>query len=409
MKKNPLLAVAVAAIFTIASGQGIAAAAFMSSANVGDLTPQQSAALTAIRNSPATVDVQIVKLNSSKLADKAQVSLPLRFAAPLSVQGTSRLDTGPGQFTWEGKTLDLASGDATFVVHGDAVTGMIQTANGLIRVSPLGGGLHAVVHVDPSKLPRDEPPQPKKEQPPSSVPATTAPNTGDRSDAAPVTTIRVLVGYTPAVASREGSAEAVTGLADLAVSLANKSYENSGVSINLVSSTSAPVPVNFSEGSGYDSYIDALEHSQDPAFVQLRATRANSHAALVVLLVNDSAYCGEAADIPATRDTAYAAVAYSCAADNYSLAHELGHLQGARHNIEEDNSATQFNGETFPWVHGYMDCTKKVRTIMAYDDCQQGSSRMPQWSRPPDWGNGATADDARILEETAAYIASFSN
>jgi len=105
----------------------------------------------------------------------------------------------------------------------------------------------------------------------------------------------------------------------------------------------------------------------------------------------------------ASSATAFSVVYWDCAiGPQYSFGHEIGHLQGARHNPEEDSVSFPF-----PYGHGFLDLANKRRTMMAYDCPAQDCSRQPEWARPTIWGNATVSNDARVLNETATCVGSF--
>ena len=52
----------------------------------------------------------------------------------------------------------------------------------------------------------------------------------------------------------------------------------------------------------------------------------------------------------ADADEAFAVVHHECAATSYTVAHEIGHLIGARHELALDKNMTPF-----PYGHGYVN------------------------------------------------------
>jgi hypothetical protein len=134
----------------------------------------------------------------------------------------------------------------------------------------------------------------------------------------------------------------------------------------------------------------------------------DQHAADVAILITKSGdACGIASDIYASEDTAFAVVGQNCATGYYSFAHEIGHLQGARHNPEADSSSTPF-----AYGHGYYNEPGKWRTIMSYA-CPAGCTRLKYWSNPNvqysgvPTGTAALHNNARVLNETACRVANF--
>ena len=109
----------------------------------------------------------------------------------------------------------------------------------------------------------------------------------------------------------------------------------------------------------------------------VHALRDTYRADVVILLAENSSYCGMAY-LSATPSKAFAVVAWDCAVSNYSFGHEIGHLQGARHDLYVDS--------TPGYNHGDVDLGSRQRTVMAYNDqCAAGGiycTRLPYWSSP---------------------------
>jgi hypothetical protein len=125
-----------------------------------------------------------------------------------------------------------------------------------------------------------------------------------------------------------------------------------------------------------------------------------------LLIVDDANGCGLAAEVFARPERAFAVVHHECAATMYSVAHEIGHLIGARHDEALDDSVMPFAyGHGF--VHG-----NEWRTMMSYKDSCGGCMRLPIWSNPAVTVRGQPAgdersDNARVIAENAARVASF--
>ena len=99
-------------------------------------------------------------------------------------------------------------------------------------------------------------------------------------------------------------------------------------------------------------------------------------------------------------------VHHECAAATYSLAHEIGHLIGARHDLNLDKNMTPF-----PYGHGYVNGTK-WRDIMSYKESCGGCPRLPVWSSPTVHVKGEPAGTPSSttpasISEQAARVAAF--
>ena len=127
---------------------------------------------------------------------------------------------------------------------------------------------------------------------------------------------------------------------------------------------------------------------------------------VVVLIVDDVAGCGLSTRVAAEAGEAFAVVHHTCAALTYSIAHEIGHIIGARH-----DKALDPNTLPFPYGHGYVN-GNKWRDIMSYRQSCSGCPRIPYWSNPTikirgEVAGAVDADNARVILEQAERVAKF--
>ena len=97
---------------------------------------------------------------------------------------------------------------------------------------------------------------------------------------------------------------------------------------------------------------------------------------------------------------------HACAAITYSIAHEVGHILGARH-----DRAVDTNSAPFPFAHGYVNGTK-WRDMMSYREGCGGCPRIPYWSNPRIKYKGeltgtAASDNARVILEQAEHVSKY--
>jgi hypothetical protein len=187
-----------------------------------------------------------------------------------------------------------------------------------------------------------------------------------------------------------------------AVDIANTSYQNSNINIRLALAYSGLF--NYTESGTHEADLDKFR--TDSGIAQLR--QANT-ADVCVLLIDNDQFCGLAAAILAEKDTAFAVVHHGCAVGNISFAHEIGHLMGARHNLEVDPTIDP----SYPWNHGFLS-SQNWRSIMAYPTAAQ-PIRVPYWSNPdvkygtPPIPTGTTdkQNNALMLNTSANKISQF--
>ena len=296
-----------------------------------------------------------------------------------------------------GKSIVLIDNNGT-------LTGTIRMPGGLFNIVPVGPKQELLVQEDPTKLPPDEPASfREKQEVKAAAMGGVRFNAEVSASSTKRSTLRIMVVYTPAVLS---AVTDINALINQAVAETQISYDNSNVFIDatLVGS----YETQYVESGVFQTDLDRLATNGDGFMDEIHGERASVHADVVVLLVNDDQACGIADAIMANASSAFAVVDYSCATGYYSFAHEIGHLQGARHDVAEDA-----NNAPFAYGHGYTDAVHQFRTIMGYDDSFTQTDRIPYWSNPAIIYNGAptgvvgASENAKVLNQTAPTVGSF--
>lgn len=215
-------------------------------------------------------------------------------------------------------------------------------------------------------------------------------------DEAPPVRIDVLFAYTPGVTDLTDD---VVSDVEAAVNATNAVYREGRIDVEL--GAVAVVPVDYQLTDKYGD-LQRLVRPADGHLDTLHALRT-IHAADIVVLVAEARSATVNAAVMATPETAFAIVhAGSMGAPDFALAHELGHLQGARHHPGNDTS-----DEPFPFGHGFND--GRIRTIMAGGP----GTLVPRFSGPDQEFEGMVLGDAelhnvaRVLRSSARYIANF--
>ncbi len=368
------------------------------------VTPEQAQRIARIKQQPTTKSLDLATINLGALqSDSTTFSFSGERSLTFSRETVKAM--GGADVIWHGNLAGLP-GTATLVVRDGNITGTVQDGLNRFHIEPVGGGVHAIVKVDVTKLPPDHAPSSDSKAQDAMTPKEglhlqNAP--ADRGDN-PIG-INVIVAYTP---SAEASVADINATIELAVAEANQAYSNSGIKIRL--SLVDTVRLAYTEAATFEAIV--ADFKDNP---EINQRRRAAHADLAALIVNRPEACGRATGIMATPSTAFAAVHYDCATGNYSFAHELGHLMGARH--DEKNDPT---GTPFPYGHGYQrpssSATKAFRTVMGYQCAapEMCELRVPYWSNPDIRYNGiptgtVESNNARVLNETAATIADFRN
>lgn len=221
-------------------------------------------------------------------------------------------------------------------------------------------------------------------------------------EAGPNVVIDVLVAYTSQAASYYMDIR--QDLIELAIEDANQSFRNSGIGnvrLRLVHS----YQTDYKESGTHFEHVFRFA-DKDGVMDEVLALRETYKADVAVLIVHDTNGCGLAAGVAPPQERAFAVVSQECAATKYSIAHEIGHLIGARHDFALDDSTMPFS-----YGHGFVS-GKAWRTMMGYENTCDGCPRLPIWSNPRILIRGvaagdATADNARVISEQAARVAAF--
>jgi hypothetical protein len=214
--------------------------------------------------------------------------------------------------------------------------------------------------------------------------------------------IDVIVAYTPKAASHYTDIK--RDLIDLAIEEANESFRTSNLG-NIKLRLVHAYQTNYVEKGTHFDHLWRF-HDKDGYMDEIHGLRDKYRADVAVLIVDDDKGCGLSTRVFASADDAFSVVHHGCAATTYSLAHEIGHLIGARHDLNMDDSKTPF-----PYGHGYVNGTK-WRDIMSYKESCGGCPRLPVWSGPHVLVNGEPAgsvdlDNSRVIMEQAARVAGF--
>ena len=396
-------------------------------------------AYQAILRDPATADVQPIQLGSGlakrsnpQLGDDAALELDLGRGLRVEAAKLRAHVTGDGVEVWQGLVTDtaqLAEGrqeivddprnSALLVRNGSKITGSVRVNGQLYRILPLHDGSQVVVKVNESRLPPEHPhshpggslspadrplgfrtPRWSWGEPPEGI-DTIAPLTPSVATKAN-TVIRVMVVATQAAASASGD---LTGLINLAIAESNQGYTNSGVQIT--AQLAGLYTVAYTESGSFSTDLSRFRGTSDGFMDNIHSLRNQNKADVAMLVLNNSSSCGLASAIGATASTAFASVSRSCTTGYYSFAHEIGHLQSARHDPANDPTNTPY-----AYGHGYQSPTKAWRTIMAYN-CSPSCPRINYWSNPSRtyqgqaMGTTTRSDNARVLNTTRATIAGF--
>jgi hypothetical protein len=394
------------------------------------MTPAQKAVVNKMSKSPEMVNLGMVTMPDPSLVElalKNEVSSQDKFARVIVPVGdeesitlvrTRPTDKTEKGFTWNGE-VDGTGERAVLMLWRDGhLSGYFGYKGRVFTVNHVDGQVHTMAEIDPGRLPADHAPsaqgQPAKrgndddkesKPPPTPAEPSVAPfrDAERRALENKKLAIDLMILYTKNAASHYIRDPA--DLLALAIEQANETFRNSGlgnITLRLVHSQA----IDYDEaGAEQFEHLYRMVDGVEP-FKDVKRLRNEKHADVVGLIVDDPSGCGLSTRVGADSEEAYFVVHHACAAITYSIAHEIGHIIGARHDRHVDA-----NNEPFPFAHGYINGTK-WRDMMSYREGCGGCPRIPYWSNPRVKYKGeptgtAASDNARVILEQAERVSQF--
>jgi hypothetical protein len=397
------------------------------------MSDEQRAIVDQARASQATVGVKMMAAPAAPIVEYAMLSNQPASGAPMIVeldQGKSvsvtptQIDRQPDMAILRG-TVDGTGAPATLMWWPDGkMVGMMQHEGRIYSFRHMGGETMAMVEMSEARMPREHAPMsqrlrandpnlrddPLVQEGDSAalrprVATAAAPRSGipkPKSATGKDIVIDVIVAYTRAVAAHYGDVK--RELVSLAIEEGNESFRMSNlrhVKLRLVHA----YQTDYVEQGEHFDHVWRFADKGDGYMEEIHGLRDKYRADVAILIVDDAKGCGLATRVYADADEAFAVVHHECAAATYSVAHEIGHLIGARHDRNLDKSTLPF-----PYGHGYVSA--KWRDIMSYKESCGGCPRLPVWSSPLITIKGEPAgapdmDNARVIAEQAARVADF--
>lgn len=302
----------------------------------------------------------------------------------------------------EGETLS----SVLFSLVGNTIHGSISVDGKRYAIESTKHGMHRVTELDLAQFPEELPPQVLPFTGVQEAAVVRAQDAGTRID--------VLVAYTTTVRTVLGSTAAAQALATNSVNATNTAYANSGVTprLRLVGT----IEVAHSEATDFGTTLSQLRSTNDGQMDTVHPLRESLGADAVALIVDKTGACGIGYVMTFVStgfaSSAFSVTDYSCAVDNLSFPHELGHNFGLAHDRLNGSQASS------NYSYGYQDPQGGFRDIMAYPNgCPGFCPRIQYFSNPditylnrPLGVNhllSTAADNRRALNENAFSVANF--
>jgi hypothetical protein len=352
----------------------------------------------------------------SKTQVPSTIVLPIDSSKSITLERV-RYSSDARGCTWHGIVTETGESALLMRWNDGHITGLVGYKGRIFTVTSLGEQLHAMVEMDPRKMPPDHAPYKATADPradlrpdaPAKIAAPTSlPTVNPLSDAerraleTKKIVIDVMILYTKKAASRYVREPA--DLLAMAVEQANEAFRNSGLgNISLRAVHIQAIDYDESNGEHFD-HLYRMVDGIGP-FKDMRKLRDEKKADIVGLIVDDASGCGLSTRVAAGSEDAFFVVHHSCATITISIAHEIGHLLGARH-----DRAIDTNDMPFAYGHGHVN--GKWRDIMSYQQSCDGCVRIPYWSSPRVLYKGEPTgtdaeDNARVILEQAERVSKF--
>ena len=386
------------------------------------MTRAEQEAVAGASRSPETVGITLTRAPEAAVAEYAltgtsedgmsRILIPISDNRQIGIVRNKLVRTERGVI-WRGTVEETGESAVLQWWKDGRLTGLFGYKAHIYLVMNVGGDLHAVLETDPSMLPPDHPNNSADfspgddwlmAQPEPIIPQVEPLSAADMKVLeAKTIVIDVMMLYTKRAASHYMLDPA--DVLALAIERVNETFRNSGignVSLRLVHTQA----VDYDE-QGSEEFTDLyrMVDGHGP-FKEVRRLRDEKRADVVGLVVDDPRGCGLSTRVAPDAEDAYFVVHHSCAAITISIAHEIGHILGARHDRNTDPS-----NRPFPYGHGYVNGTK-WRDIMSYSLSCDGCLRIPYWSNPRIFYKGEamgtlTEDNARVILEQAERVSNF--
>jgi Metallo-peptidase family M12 len=404
---------AIAILASVLGAVSIAACPQAASAQTS-LTPDQRAIIDKIAKPRGRGELQYSGAPTDDVG--ATVQLPVGGKYITLVRKDSNLQKD-GSVVWYGEVQETGERAMLMLWSNALLTGYFAYNGTIYTVESLGGGVNAFSEMERRQIPAEHPEPSGRVDSTAVVPAPqpipqtaiVEPKVEPFSDATRIAleakdiTIDVMLLYSRNVA--ELYIRKPEDLLALAIEETNQTFRNSGLgNIKLRLVHTQLVDYDGSEDDQF-THLYTMVDGLGP-FEDVKKLRDEKRADIVGLIINNSTGCGLSTRIGPTSDEAFFVVHHACAAVTMSIAHEIGHMLGVRHDRFVDQT-----DEPFAYGHGYVNGSK-WRDIMSYKAGCGGCPRIPYWSNPRVLYKGQptgtpASDSARVILELAERVSKF--
>ncbi len=370
----------------------------------------QVGGLAGTARSAAAVEERNITL-APQVIDKYATQIELELLNGTRVVATSNQapeEHGQGELTWRG-LIDGAY-QVTLTRNGSTVAGYFETEIGPHSIMPRGKSNHTLALLDSSLFGGCGTEI-------KTSPLSAGPFQGTR-DLAPVTRepagldnqvdVTVLALYTPQARQEAGGDAQVRAVIQQAIAMGNTALINSDSGMRFVLVHTALA----NHGDTGNSLADLGWLTNSPQVSTLRAQHEANLVGLITAEIEQGS-CGRASGVPNSPNgdpsIAYQVTELSCASDDMTFAHELGHLVGMYHEPGEvDPEDALF---PFAFGHYYDNGFSVFKTIMTQLTTCPACDRIANFSNPDvlfvglETGIEDERDNAQVADLMAPVVA----
>jgi hypothetical protein len=349
-----------------------------------------SSQINAFTKRPTVGTASLVDVNFAQLT-KNQLSINL-FGDTFGIEGAIAEVRGINNYTWSGK--DFRGQMSVFTVLDEDISGFFYNNNKIYRLVTIDKQ-YLMYEVKQSAFPSEschlEQLIDKKIK-------------KARENNVDLTTydckVRVLFFYTNAALNVLNGAS-MLNFAQSCIDVANLCYQNSNIAARVEMAYVKSTAYVENPANMFTS-LDDFTTNSDGKMDEVHDLRTKYSADVCVLLGSYTSSCG-IAYLSSDYNFAFSVDDLSCAVDNLTFPHEIGHNFGSYH----DPYVT--SGNPLAYGYGYINLANRWRTVMAYNNqCADNGyfcDRIPYFSNPNvnylgnPTGTIANNDNARVHNE----------